>query len=87
MKGDRERCIAAGMDGYLSKPIRAQELEEILDKYVARRTEGPIRPSPQYESKGAILVVNRYFGEFTPTRPAARKPTLTGITRLSTSFV
>jgi CheY-like chemotaxis protein len=37
MKGDRERCVAAGMDGYLSKPIRAQELDEILDKYVGLR--------------------------------------------------
>ena len=35
MKGDRERCIAAGMDGYLSKPIRAQELDEVLDRFAA----------------------------------------------------
>jgi two-component system, sensor histidine kinase and response regulator len=36
MKGDRERCMAAGMDGYLSKPIRPQELDEMLDGYLAR---------------------------------------------------
>ncbi|HZY63989.1 MAG TPA: response regulator [Edaphobacter sp.] len=36
MKGDRERCIAAGMDGYLSKPIRPQELDDVLDAYVVR---------------------------------------------------
>jgi signal transduction histidine kinase/CheY-like chemotaxis protein len=39
MKGDEERCLAAGMDGYLSKPIRPQELEAILEGYVARRRE------------------------------------------------
>jgi two-component system, sensor histidine kinase and response regulator len=37
MKGDQERCLAAGMDGYLSKPIRAQELDAILEAYIARR--------------------------------------------------
>ena len=31
MKGDRERCIEAGMDGYLSKPIQPHELHKLLD--------------------------------------------------------
>jgi PAS domain S-box-containing protein len=37
MKGDQERFLAAGMDGYLAKPIRPQELDELLDNYVALR--------------------------------------------------
>jgi two-component system, sensor histidine kinase and response regulator len=32
MKGDRERCLAAGMDRYVSKPIRAQELFETIER-------------------------------------------------------
>jgi PAS domain S-box-containing protein len=39
MKGDRERCLAGGMDDYLSKPIRPQELDEVLEKYMGLRTE------------------------------------------------
>src|SRR5260370_1753009 len=34
MKGDRERCLAAGMDGYISKPIRTKELEEAIGQLI-----------------------------------------------------
>jgi PAS domain S-box-containing protein len=44
MKGDREKCIAGGMDGYLTKPIRTQELDDVLEDYIGRRA-GPIAPA------------------------------------------
>ena len=34
LKGDRERCLAAGMDGYVAKPIRARELLHVIEELV-----------------------------------------------------
>jgi CheY-like chemotaxis protein len=31
MKGDKERCLAAGMDGYVTKPIRVEDLIEAIE--------------------------------------------------------
>jgi PAS domain S-box-containing protein len=44
MKGDQERCLAAGMDGYLTKPILAEELDAILETFVTRRASATKPP-------------------------------------------
>ncbi len=35
MQGDRERCLATGMDGYISKPIHAEELFATIERVLA----------------------------------------------------
>ena len=35
MEGDRQRCLDADMDGYVSKPIKAVELFEVIDRVIA----------------------------------------------------
>jgi CheY-like chemotaxis protein len=50
MKGDRERCLAAGMDHYLSKPIAAAELYRLL-----ARLAGDTPPPPEAPASAPIL--------------------------------
>lgn len=58
MKGDRERCLDAGMDSYISKPIEAQELLDTVGG-VAARNPAPLPTSTPVAVAASAPVLNR----------------------------
>ncbi|MDY3556265.1 response regulator [Gemmata sp. JC717] len=46
MKGDRERCLIAGMDDYVSKPVQRSELTRVLDRATAVAATNAAAPAP-----------------------------------------
>jgi two-component system, sensor histidine kinase and response regulator len=59
MTGDRELCEAAGMDGYLTKPIEVERLRNVLTKYGLAKDEAGATAPPSRPAASPAPVVNR----------------------------
>ena len=57
MKGDRERCLEAGMDGYLSKPISSRGIEEMLARFFGSEDQDAL-PEQERRAEPSTLVWN-----------------------------
>jgi PAS domain S-box-containing protein len=51
MKGDLEKCLAAGMDDYLSKPLRHQALREVLERWIPELAESADAPGDEPDTE------------------------------------
>jgi signal transduction histidine kinase/DNA-binding response OmpR family regulator len=64
MKGDRERCLQAGMDDYISKPIDIESVLALLQRWLPEHVSGGSalpeaqHPAPQASADGPLLVLD-----------------------------
>lgn len=52
IRGDREKCLEAGMNNYLAKPVRADTLKQMLESYLHQ----PSKPIPNLQAEADSLV-------------------------------
>ncbi|MBI4962366.1 MAG: response regulator [Desulfomonile tiedjei] len=66
MKGDEERCLAAGMDGYISKPISAQRLYEAIEDMIDQTKkpgENVAASAVKPEALDKLVILDRVGGD------------------------
>jgi CheY-like chemotaxis protein len=70
MQGDRERCLAAGMDDYVAKPVRLEDVRRMVERWGATaHADGAKRPASVTEEPAASAAVSA-----TAAKPAAAEP-------------
>ncbi len=63
MDGDRERCLRAGMDGYVSKPINPTDLEAAITAALQGREAVEANPAREQRSEIVVVAANAWSRE------------------------
>src|SRR5262249_21919291 len=67
MQGDREQCLAAGMDDYFAKPIRLEDVRGILERWGSRANPAAAsQPGKELASSATVPVSARPDGHTAP---------------------
>lgn len=86
LEGDKERCIESGMDDYIPKPIRMEDIKRVIDKFLGKKTRNndfrfivqeEVKESMEYLSRNAGFTITEasnllteYFKELDDNLPA-----------------
>lgn len=72
IEGDREKCIDAGMNNYLAKPVRSDVLKGMLDRYLAPQTKALPKRSKSSAAASRLIELQAT----TPPKPPQPAPSI-----------
>lgn len=64
MKGDREKCFSAGMDGYVSKPINKEQLFQVMDDVLSSKFNRRLEILKIDEDSDSSMVNDKFLSRF-----------------------
>jgi CheY-like chemotaxis protein len=78
MQGDREKCLAAGMDDYIAKPVRLEDVRAIIERWGAIVSASASQPITQPEAVASVpsvpVPMNSPSALATPAAPLPETP-------------